>query len=361
MGGAERESQAKHEFEPPRIGIGARAQARSMALRRAIGPAFLPAVFLSAAFGFVAWKAAAQDAMRSEPPPAEMKVRGEHLYPDLPVETLKKMIPELEGLRPAADQQRLSAILTDMAGTIADMVPRLPDIISREEVVRAEAKPGPTPPAWLLGVTRPGSGPSTIAPPNPHSEQYQYLILCHRAANGTTSLEEMRTDVKGRSLDPHKAGAPRGSGFAYQWLLFGAANQAEFEFSLLGEQQFEGRNTFVLAFAQIPGAVKFPAIFQSDGKQAPYLYQGILWVDQATSNIVLLRSDIEAPLKSPRLEQLTTELHFRSVVIRDFEQSFWLPSEVHIEIAQGPLLIEEKHQYSDYHLYHASMRIMPQQ
>ncbi len=336
-------------------------RANSMASRYGGNRASLAAVLLAAAFSFSVVMEAAQDGKPSEAEVAETKVQGLHLYPDVAVEALKKTIPALEGLRPASDQQRLSVILGDMAGTIADVVPRLPDIVSLEDVVRAETKSGPNPPQWLIGVTRPGAGPATITPQAPRSEQYQYLILCHRAANGATSVEEVRTDLKGRSLDSHKAGNPRGSGFAYQWLLFGAANQAEFRFSLLGEQQIEGRNTFVLAFAQIPGSVKFPAIFQSEGKQASYFYQGILWVDQATSNIVLLRSDIEAPLRSPRLEQLTTELHFRSVGIRDFGQSFWLPSEVRIEIAQGSMLIEEKHQYSDYHLYHASMRVMPQQ
>ncbi len=350
---AGKKSRAVCSFEPPRVGARMGMQASSMALLYNSHPAMLAAVFLAVAFQSITVTGAAQA--------TETKVQGLHLYPDLPLEALKKTVPALEGLRPAADQQRLSAILNDMAGTIADMVPRLPDIVAREEVVRTETKSGPAPPQRLIGVTRPGSGPAMITPQYPRSEQYQYLILCHRAANGATSIEEMRTDLKGRSLDSHKAGAPRGSGFAYQWLLFGAANQAEFRFSLLGEQQIEGRNTFVLAFAQIPGSVKFPAIFQSEGKQAPYFYQGILWVDQATSNIVSLRSDIEAPLRSPRLEQLTTELHFRSVSIRDFDQSFWLPNEVRIEIEQGPLLIEEKHQYSDYHLYHASMRILPQQ
>lgn len=334
-------------------------QAISLVLPYKSNPALLAAVFLAAAFPFIPVTGAAQDAKAPSAQAAETKVQG--LYPDLPLEALKKSVPALEGLRPAVDQQRLAAILNDMAGTIADMVPRLPNIVSLEDVIRAETKTGPTPPQRLIGVTRPGEGPATITPQSPRGEQYQYLILCHRAASGATSIEEMRTDLKGRSLDSHKAGTPRGSGFAYQWLLFGAANQAEFRFSLLGEQQIEGRNTFVLSFAQIPGSVKFPAIFQSEGKQAAYFYQGILWVDQATSNIVSLRSDIEAPLRSPRLEQLTTELHFRSVGIRDFGQSFWLPSEVRIEIAQGPLRIEEKHRYSDYHLYHASMRIMPPQ
>ena len=347
-------------FQPPPPGTGMEVQASSRALRYASTPTLL-AVFLAASFSFISVMGAAQDAKPPEAQAAKTKVESQRLYPDLPLLGLKRIIPALEGLRPAADQERLSVILDEMAETIANTVPRLPDIVSREVVIRGETRPGPIVPQRVIGLTRPGEGPARVTPQDPRSEQYQYLILCRRTANGATSIEEIRTDLKGRPLDSHEAGAPRGSGFAYQWLLFGLANQAEFRFSLLGEQEIEGRNTFVLAFAQVPGSVKFPATFQSEGMQAAYFYQGILWVDQATSNIVSLRSDIEAPLKNPRLEKLTTELHFRSVDIPDFDQSFWLPSEVRIEIDQGPVLIEEKHQYSDYHLYHASMRIVPPQ
>ncbi len=283
------------------------------------------------------------------------------LYPDLPLEKLTRTIQDLEGLHPASGQERLTPILDKMAETIAKLLPRLPDLISREDVFRAENRTGPDSPQKIISLTFPGSGPisgTTITAQRPRGEEYRYLILCHRAANGSTSLEESRADLKGHPLVPKKGVATLGSGFAYQWLLFASANQSEFRFRFLGEQKMDGRDTFVLAFAQNPGQVRFPAVFQSAGKQAPYYYQGILWVDQATYNIVLLRSDIESPLKDPRLEQLTTELRFRSVTIHDFDQSLWLPGDVHIAIDQGTLTIDEQHHYSDYHLYHSTARIL---
>ena len=297
----------------------------------------------------------------SQSPAQELPAPKTLLYPDLPLEKLARLVPDLEGLHPASGPERLTAILDNMAETIAKLLPRLPDLISREDVFRAEARTGPDSPQKIISLTRPGSGPisgTTITAQRPRGQEYRYLILCHRAANGATSLEESRADLKGHPLVPKKGVATLGSGFAYQWLLFASANQSEFRFRFLGEQKLDGRDTFVLAFAQIPGQVKFPAVFQSAGKQAPYYYQGILWVDQATYNIVLLRSDIEGPLKDPRLEQLTTELRFRSVSIHDFDQSLWLPGDVHIAIDQGGLTIDEQHHYSDYHLYHSTARIL---
>jgi len=307
------------------------------------------------------------DALRAEGSPstesaaADAQPAGAPLYPDLPLEKLQKTVPSLAGARPATNQDRLQSILDRMAGTIADFLPRLPDLISREDASREEEASAAAP-EQITSLTRPGTGPlnpTTITARAGSGLEYQYLILCHHAPNGATSLEEVRTDLKGHPVSAKHSAIPLGSGFAYQWLLFGSANQAEFRFSLLGEQRVEDHETYVLAFAQIPAQVKFPAVFQSAGKSAPYFYQGIIWVDQPTSNIVALRSDIQAPLTQPRLDRLTTELRFRSVEINDLNQSLWLPGDVHLTIDQGTVVIHESHRYSNYHLYHSTARIIP--
>jgi len=282
-------------------------------------------------------------------------------YIDFSIEKLKNLVPDLVGLIPASSQEQLPVILNNMAETIAGVVPRLPDLVSHEEVYRAQTAYGPSTPQGMLGVSSAGGSLSAIlTAQGPRGMEFRYLILCHRAPGGAVALEESRTDIKGHPIDFEKKGAVRlGSGFAYQWLLFAAANQEEFRFRYLGEQDIDGRKTFVVAFAQIPSHVKMPAVFQSNGKQAPYFYQGILWIDEATSNIVLLRSDLLEPVKSLHLQELTTRVRFHSVTIHDFDGAFWLPSEVHIQIDQERLLIEEEHQYSDYHLYHSTARILP--
>jgi hypothetical protein len=332
-----------------------------MSLRKSIAvpfTAFLVVAAALAASGVSPQQkpAANQAASGNESQPADAR-----LYLEAPLEKLKKAIPALNGISPAPNQNQLSSILDGMAETIAGVVPRLPDLVSHEEVYRAQTEYGPTTPRKMLSVSSAGGSLAPIiTSQGARGEEFRYLIQCHRAQNGVVTLQESRTDFKGKPVNTMKNGtAQLGSGFAYQWLLFAAANQTEFEFRYLGEEDIDDRKTFVLAFAQVPEHVKMPAVFQSNGKQAPYFYQGILWVDQATSNIVLLRSDLLAPLKNLRLQQLTTELRFRSVTIHDVDASFWLPSEVRIEIDQENSVIDEEHQYTDYHLYHSTARILP--
>src|SRR5258708_10745352 len=55
-------------------------------------------------------------------------------YSRFPPEKLKEVIPELKGFQYDANQDRLAAILTRVAQRIADVLPRFPNLVSREEI-----------------------------------------------------------------------------------------------------------------------------------------------------------------------------------------------------------------------------------
>jgi hypothetical protein len=290
--------------------------------------------------------AAQSDDIRPTPSTLLVETPEEVAYLELPIRTLKQAVPSLRGIRYDADQEQLADILSRVARTIDNVLPRLPDLISREEVYHPQGSPEP--------VSAGG-----MAPEQPWSRRFNYLLLCHRNASAGITIEELRTDGRGRPADPQGLlSAVKGYGFAYQWLFFSSANQPEFRFRYLGWQVKNGRKTFVVAFAQDPHKVDDPAYFVSDGKTAPFYYQGVLWVDQSSFDIVALRTDLLAPLPAMMLRQLTTQLTFRSVPIRGYDAVFWLPSEVDISSDQGHGPSEESHRYSDYHLFHAEARVV---
>jgi hypothetical protein len=269
-------------------------------------------------------------------------------YLRFPIQRLKAKVPALSGIKYDESQQQLPSILKAVAQHIADVLPRLPDLISREDVFHFQ------------GGGDAGAG--GIAGSQPWGRQYKFLLQRQHNADGSSSLLESRVDGAGRPVK--EAGgftSLQGYGFGYQWLFFSADNQPEFQFRSLGQQEKNGRKTFVVAFAQEPGKVAAPAFFQAaEGKRVPFYYQGVLWVDQASFDIVALRTDLLAPLPQVLLKQLTTELTFREVRIRGYDAEFWLPSEVDISSDQGRGPSEESHRYSDYHLFHAETRILPE-
>lgn len=265
-------------------------------------------------------------------------------YLNFPIQRLKAVVPALGGIKYDESQEQLPIILDRVARHIADVLPRLPDLISREDVYHFQSRAD-------------ADAPGGLAAAQPWGRKYNYLLQCQRNPDGSTSIAESRIDGAGKPVQEGGGfTSVRGYGFSYQWLFFTAANQPEFHFRYLGQQEKSGRKTYVVAFAQEPKKVSAPAFFQVDTKRVPFYYQGVLWVDQSSFDIVALRTDLLAPLAL--LKQLTTELTFHSVPIRGFDAVFWLPSEVDISSDQGRGPSEESHRYSDYHLFHAQARIV---
>lgn len=264
-------------------------------------------------------------------------------YLNYPLKALKQTVPALNGLQYDSNENRLPSILANVAGMIGNVVPRLPNLVSREDIFHFQ-----------------GSSPGEAAGGQPWNQEFRYLVLFHHNADGTTTVEESRIDRKSHAVEsPSQAATAYGLGFAYQWLLFSAANQREFRFRYLGQQHKDGRETFVVAFAQIPSKVKFPAGFPSEGKLVPFFFQGVFWVDQSTYDIVLLRTDLLAPVPSLQLRRLTTELSFHPVSVHGLDTTFWLPRSVDISTIQAASVAEEVHHYSDYHLFQSTSRIVP--
>ena len=55
-------------------------------------------------------------------------------YFEFPFQRLKEVVPALKGLNYDASQEQLDSILTQVAKTIASVLPRLPDLVSRESI-----------------------------------------------------------------------------------------------------------------------------------------------------------------------------------------------------------------------------------
>jgi len=267
-------------------------------------------------------------------------------YLNFPIQRLKAVVPGLSGIKYDEHQEQLPIILNRVAQRIADVLPRLPDLISREDVYHFQSTAD-------LGA------PGGLAATQPWGRRYRYLLLRQHNPDGSITTVESRIDGAGRPVkDTAGLTALRVSGFYSQWLFFTADNQPEFHFRYLGQQEKGGRKTYAVAFAQEPEKVSDPAFFQANSKKVPFYFQGVLWVDEASFDIIELRTDLLAPLPQVQLRQFSTELTFRSVAIQGYNAVFWLPSEVDIQSDEGSGPSEESHRYSDYHLFHAQARIV---
>jgi hypothetical protein len=276
-----------------------------------------------------------------------------YLFDELPA--LQKEVPELRGLQPADTQSDLPTLLAKVGNAAEGLLSAMPNLICREQV------------RWVIPGTRFLDS---------DFRRFNYLIVIERSRSAMT-MTEYRTDMRNRRIGEFGKDlqAPAARGFALAWMYFHPTRLSESQSRYLGTQKIDGRKSFVMAFSQVPGRVKFPGGVGSERRTSTLLYQGIAWIDATDFRIVRLRTDLLAPQPAARLLKLTTEVNFAEVRIPHGDSQLWLPRKATVEwrttdaialsvlesVPEAGLRYHaiEEHSYSNYHLYKVAVRINP--
>ncbi len=270
-------------------------------------------------------------------------------YVDYSLPELQKAVSTLHGLEPDPSQDQLSLVLTKVGQVAEDILGKTPNLLSHENVEQVfEMEDGTPSNSKALNDSRP--------------REFDYLILFQDdPINSRIKLEEYRTDPQGHPIDPSIGDVrnPRSQGFATTWLLFLPSHGAESRFRYLGKQKIKEHGTFVVAFAQNPGLVQFPAEVAFQGGRIPVFHQGVAWIDEATFRIVRLQTDLLNPIPSIHMERLTARLQFDDMQVSGMTSLLWLPREVEITSKIKHEIFSEVHRYSNYRLYAVSSKIVP--
>lgn len=274
-----------------------------------------------------------------------------HPYLEASPKELVKRVPELKGIRLAADQHALPMILNKTGKEVDEFFDNLVDLVAREDIKQE----------------RLGSFSSARAS---ESVRDNYLILRH--ANGTRAdFDEFRMDEQGNRMD--QAGLRRGflvtSGFALICVHFSLEFQWDSRFRYLGDQKLNGRDTYAVAFAQLPGMAHLSVTMKGPrGTAAHMLMQGVVWVDKSNFHIVQMRTDLLARQPEIGLDEQTTKVTFSEVRLQDLSTPLWLPRDVNVYVklgAEGERHFEEEfrnaHHYTDYRRYRVSTKMVTPQ
>jgi len=260
---------------------------------------------------------------------------------DYPLPDLVKAAPELQGMEPAANQDQLASIL-DKAGEVAeDLLAKMPNLISREDVTQTKLSDQGS----LRGQRR---------------HQFDYLIIV-RDQDSTLSVEESRLEPggTGEGTQHPEAGYTLTKGFATVWLHFLSPNQLGARFRYLGQQSSDGIRCYVVGFAQIPESAAISGIVIVKGKPVQVFDQGIAWIDESSFRIVRMRMDLLAPRPDIGVEKVTTELHFGETNIPQAASPLWLPKEVTVTARMNNHQFRNVHHYSEYRLFTVESKILP--
>jgi hypothetical protein len=208
-------------------------------------------------------------------PPAEIKIPN---FTSCSIVELQKTIPELKYLKASSDQSQLSALLDKIGSKTVDIARRTPNPVSDESIISDRG------------------GIKTL-------QSFSFLVLQHVSRSNAIVLDEFRVDARSGekfqtealekaaeanappsdpsslvlpsgTLQPRSGGGPPSQGFVNEWLNFYPSNRIQAEFRYLGQQELDGRQTLVVAFAQKPAFVRYPAIVTYHDKLYKIFRQG---------------------------------------------------------------------------------------
>ena len=286
------------------------------------------------------------------PLPAQVLDQGtadQHVYDgartiiDYSQAELLSAFPELRRLQFAESQNELPRILGKVGANVEAALNGLPNLISREDVAQR-----------TLTAERSASDKTRRLGP------FNYMMLLHES-NGSTALEEYRTDSQGNRSGPQQLERDffLTSGFSTMWTLFNPGNWSAANFRLLGREDLGGRTTDLVAFAQRPGWATIVGHVVENGRAAVILYQGIAWIDVPTSQIVRMRADMLAPRWDIGLRQQTTEIEFGEVRLPGEVTPLWLPQTVVVTTNWRVETLRNEHCYTNYRLFRVESTIKP--
>ncbi len=270
-------------------------------------------------------------------PPTEMEIyRRARTVIDLTSEELAQAYPdEIRGLEFAGSQQELSPLLQKVGENVEKFFRDIPNTISKEQVRRERLR--------VDGIVEESV-----------TQDYNYTA-CLSSLSG---WEEGRTDSKGREIPPE--GMSRLSflttGLASASFYFHPKHQFGIRYRYLGRQSDEPYN-HVIAFAQRPGVTDIVGSFTSYLRPAPavLLYQGFVWIDPRTFQIVRLQQRLLTPRIDAYLETATSDIAYGEVRFESSPASFWLPREVIVNLRFAGQKYRNRHRYSDYQLFSVAL------
>jgi hypothetical protein len=183
-------------------------------------------------------------------------------------------------------------------------------------------------------------------------QDFNYLILPHTVGT-TTAFEEIRTDGKGRSINPTvMRGFILTKGYAGMNIVLHPDHQFGSHFYYLGKQTSDPY-AYVIAFAQRPEARDYLSYYSGSGSKdaTPVLLKGIAWVNPQSFQISRLRTDLLTSYVQAGLMEQITDIRFSEVGSTASQLPMSLPQEVTVSCVIGGISYRNRHRYLDYKVF----------
>lgn len=176
---------------------------------------------------------------------------------------------------------------------------------------------------------------------------FDYLVILS-TEGGELSLVESRI-VPEDAKHQKKSRGPLlvSNGFSMLFLVFHPYYVGSFQFSRDGEETINGHKLTKIHFQHIPG-MRSPAALAVRGREYPLDLSGTAWIEPTSGVIVKLTANVDSGMEDVGLRSLHSEMLFDKVVFHDSPGSFWLPTQVTVEVETRHQHWRNMHEFSKY-------------
>ncbi len=239
----------------------------------------------------------------------------------------------IHGLQPANDQAQLVPILDGVGANIQEFLKNFSNTSSEEAIEQQK-------------LDRKGKISGA------QKQKFRYLCMAPRETWGP-GLIEYRADSGGHLAMPKglSDGFMLTQGFNSTALFFHPSYRTESKFQYLGRQSVDGRDAYVLAFAQIPEKAHLTGNFRKGQTSITTFSQGLAWIDSGTFQLVRIHTELLVPMPEVRLDRQSMDVRFREVHFAHLNRTAWLPDEVLVNLDWNGRQLRNQHDYSDYQAF----------
>ncbi len=251
---------------------------------------------------------------------------------------LVRTLPDLKGIEPAASQDQLPDTLRRVGEGVRAFFSQFPNTSSLEQIHGER-------------LQRTGKVAQSL------NQAFQYLCFASPERTGL-GFAEYRTERSGLLSGPRglEQGFMLTSGFASASLPFHPVYQPDSVFRYLGRQMVEGREAFVIAYAQRPEAARLTGAFRVNETSVTTLSQGLGWIDPANYQIIRMRTDLLSPCPKVALQRETTDIRFGKVHFKEISADLWLPLDVAVTVEWRGRILRNRHTYSEFKIFNVETK-----
>lgn len=250
-----------------------------------------------------------------------------------PIEELIKTIPALQGLDAAKDQDPLEDLLVQIGKSVETFFSDIPNASLVEKVHQER-------------LNKAGKVSKAL------DQEFLYIMLAQTKEPGL-GIQEYRSTHEGN--DAIVGGLKEGLMLTRGWIsassIFHSVNRKGSDFRYLGKQNLNGKDAYVIAFAQNPATARMVTSFKSEDHAAIALVHGIAWVDAKSFLILRLHDYLLNPIPLVRLQKLETEIEYQEVSFNGVALPLLLPKEVSVMVDWRNIVLRNHHSYSDFKLF----------